>query len=213
MVAVTAPNLGIRPSLDIMGLGVTLTEEQIDDIGAELAADEMLSAYDLGDFLEQYDKDTRKQIGAAIVAHGGDPRMVGRALNWASLGEWGMTGPRAVVWGILSTASAAAATYHGYKRNESIGWALWWGLCGALFPVVTPAIALAQGFGKEKDSGGGTAGLGLPMRTFLQENRAALNAYIETQCPECPINARERELWVRNDERLYRWARREGVNV
>lgn len=150
LITAVAPSLGVRAPLDLMGLGVSLTDEQIDAIGAELAADEMLSAYDLGDFLEQYDKDTRKKIGAAIVAHGGDPRMVGRALNWAGLGEWGVTGPRAVAWGILSTASAAAATYHGYKRNESIGWALWWGFCGALFPIVTPAIALAQGFGKPK---------------------------------------------------------------
>jgi hypothetical protein len=44
----------------------------------------------------------------------------------------------------------AASTYHGYKRNQSIGWALWWGLMGAMFPVVTPAIGLAQGFGKRK---------------------------------------------------------------
>lgn len=53
-----------------------------------------------------------------------------------------------IVWGVASTASLALSTYHGYKRNNSLGWALWWGLCGALFPVVTPAIALAQGFAK-----------------------------------------------------------------
>ena len=53
----------------------------------------------------------------------------------------------AAFW-LLDTASMAASTYHGYKRNDSIGWALWWGLCGALFPVVTPIIAVAQGFGK-----------------------------------------------------------------
>jgi hypothetical protein len=56
------------------------------------------------------------------------------------------------VWGSLYTVLAVASTglsaYHGYKRNESIGWALWWGFCGGLFPVVTPAIAFAQGFGQ-----------------------------------------------------------------
>jgi len=51
---------------------------------------------------------------------------------------------------MLRLASTAASTYHGYKRNHSLGWALWWGFMGNLFPVVTPAIALAQGFGKPK---------------------------------------------------------------
>lgn len=54
------------------------------------------------------------------------------------------------VYTLLRTASFAASTYHGYKRNKSIGWAIWWGAMGALFPVVTPVIALAQGFGKAK---------------------------------------------------------------
>lgn len=50
---------------------------------------------------------------------------------------------------VLVLASVAASTYHGYKRNNSVGWALWWGFAGGVFPVVTPAIALAQGFGKK----------------------------------------------------------------
>lgn len=54
------------------------------------------------------------------------------------------------VWALLSTASMAASAYHGYKRNESIGWAVGWGLLGGLFPVIVPTIAVAQGFGKRK---------------------------------------------------------------
>ena len=50
----------------------------------------------------------------------------------------------------LSTASMALSAYHGYKRNDSVGWALVWGLLGGTFPVITPVIALAQGFGQEK---------------------------------------------------------------
>lgn len=49
---------------------------------------------------------------------------------------------------LLSTVSAGASAYHGYKRNKSVGWALVWGLFGGSFPIVVPAIALAQGFGK-----------------------------------------------------------------
>jgi hypothetical protein len=53
-------------------------------------------------------------------------------------------------WAALSTVSMAASTYHGYRRNKSVAWALWWGLMGALFPVVTPVVALAQGYGKKR---------------------------------------------------------------
>jgi hypothetical protein len=52
----------------------------------------------------------------------------------------------------IQTASMAASAYHGYKRNHSVGWALWWGFMGAVFPVITPVIAVAQGFGKRKGS-------------------------------------------------------------
>jgi len=45
-------------------------------------------------------------------------------------------------------AAAGASAYHGYKRNNSIGWAIWWGLMGGLFPIITVPVALAQGFGK-----------------------------------------------------------------
>lgn len=58
--------------------------------------------------------------------------------------------PGVVLWGLLGTASFVASVYHGYKRNESVGWAIWWGAMGALFPIVTPTIAIAQGFGKPK---------------------------------------------------------------
>ncbi len=53
-----------------------------------------------------------------------------------------------VVPTILVMASSAASAYHGYKRNNSTGWAIWWGVMGAIFPIITPAIAVAQGFGK-----------------------------------------------------------------
>lgn len=50
---------------------------------------------------------------------------------------------------VLAMGSAAASTYHGYKRNRgSVGWAVAWGLLGGIFPIITPAVAVAQGFGK-----------------------------------------------------------------
>lgn len=47
-------------------------------------------------------------------------------------------------------AVAAAAAYHGYKRNNSLGMALVWAAAGYLAPVITPVISIAQGFGKPR---------------------------------------------------------------
>jgi hypothetical protein len=53
---------------------------------------------------------------------------------------------------VASGVGAALAVYHGYKRNhESLGWGIAWGALGALFPLITVPVALAQGFGEEKD--------------------------------------------------------------
>jgi hypothetical protein len=60
----------------------------------------------------------------------------------------GMSPGWTMALGILSTASMAASAYHGYKRNNSVGWAIAWGALGALFPVITPVVAVAQGYGK-----------------------------------------------------------------
>jgi hypothetical protein len=65
--------------------------------------------------------------------------------------EMGLIDPLGVglaVEGTIVLASVAASAYHGYKRNRSVGWAAWWGFMGLLFPIVTPAVAIAQGFGK-----------------------------------------------------------------
>jgi hypothetical protein len=39
--------------------------------------------------------------------------------------------------------------YHGYARNQSVGWALVWGVVGAAFWPIALPISLAQGFGKK----------------------------------------------------------------
>jgi len=56
--------------------------------------------------------------------------------------------PGFMVWSVVSTASMAASAYHGYKRNKSVGWAIVWGAMGAIFPVITPVIAVAEGYAK-----------------------------------------------------------------
>lgn len=52
------------------------------------------------------------------------------------------------VWSVISALSAAVSGYHGYKRNDSAEWGAAWFLLGAVFPVVTPTVAFAQGFGE-----------------------------------------------------------------
>lgn len=54
------------------------------------------------------------------------------------------------LWAAASTVSAGLGAYHGYRRNNSVGWALAWAVAGAVAPVVVPAIAVAQGFGKKE---------------------------------------------------------------
>ena len=55
-----------------------------------------------------------------------------------------------LVWGIISAASAGVSGYHGFRRNNSAGWGIAWFILGGLFPVITPTVAFAQGFGKRK---------------------------------------------------------------
>lgn len=52
-------------------------------------------------------------------------------------------------WGVARAASVLASAYHGVRRNNgSIGWGVAWGLLGGVAPIITPAVALAQGFGQ-----------------------------------------------------------------
>ena len=48
----------------------------------------------------------------------------------------------------LGMVAGAACAYHGFKRNESAGWAVAWAAFGSGAPFLALPIALAQGFGK-----------------------------------------------------------------
>lgn len=52
------------------------------------------------------------------------------------------------LYGWASLVSGPLSAYHGYKRNNSVAWGVAWFFLGSVFPVLTPTIALAQGFGK-----------------------------------------------------------------
>lgn len=51
---------------------------------------------------------------------------------------------------VAAAVSGPACLYHGYKRNNSIGWGIAWSLFGGALPLLAVPIALAQGFGKKK---------------------------------------------------------------
>jgi len=56
-----------------------------------------------------------------------------------------------IAWGVLAVTSAIVSGYHGVKRHHgSVGWGIVWFGLGGLFPVITPTIAFAQGYGKAK---------------------------------------------------------------
>jgi alcohol dehydrogenase class IV len=54
--------------------------------------------------------------------------------------------------GIGAAVGSVAGAYHGYKRNDSVGWAIaWFFLAGWFWPIALP-IMFAQGFGERKRS-------------------------------------------------------------
>lgn len=55
-----------------------------------------------------------------------------------------------VAYSLASIAGAGLGAYHGYKRNNSVGWALGWAFLGSLFPIITIPVSMAQGFGERK---------------------------------------------------------------
>lgn len=86
------------------------------------------------------------RVEQAALARG--PRMNGLGSSGVDqYAAWVQT-PQGIAYGVIATASMAVSAYHGYKRNNSVGWALVWGAFGAVFPVITPVIAVAEGYGK-----------------------------------------------------------------
>jgi len=54
------------------------------------------------------------------------------------------------VYPVLSLAGLVTGIYHGYKRNNSAGWALAWGLFGSVMPFISVPLSIAQGYGEKK---------------------------------------------------------------
>lgn len=49
-----------------------------------------------------------------------------------------------------SMAGTLGGAYHGYKRNNSVGWGIGWAILGGLFWPIAIPIMVAQGFGERK---------------------------------------------------------------
>lgn len=58
--------------------------------------------------------------------------------------------PLAIAAGTLSTVTGILGAYHGYKRNQSVGWAFGWFIFGGLFWPFALPLMFATGFGKPK---------------------------------------------------------------
>lgn len=132
---------GVSP---LMGLGDLIAE-----VDGFLLRAPKPSSSQLAEFLKLYAGEARNEAARALIAKGASPAAVSSALTWldtSSRLNW------SAVWGVLSTASAAASAFHGYRRNQSIGWAVIWGIMGGVFPIFTPVVALAQGYGRRKAS-------------------------------------------------------------
>lgn len=145
--------LGAAPAFDIMGLG-TASGVDTQEIGAALAKKSNGFGFyssDLAAALQPFDAETRQAITSAYVVANGDLSLLAKAQDILNRNKLIVPFRRyAAIWGILGTVSMAASVYHGYKRNQSVAWAIWWGIMGSLFPVVTPVVAVAQGFGKPR---------------------------------------------------------------
>ena len=51
------------------------------------------------------------------------------------------------------------------------------------------------------------------MDSFIQENKSEIDSYILNKSPNNRLDDDEREMWIMNDEGLYLWAKREGVEI
>lgn len=153
------------PPFNLMGLGA-IPDDQARAIAETFAAESRSLAWSgfspqplaekFARVLQPYDVESRNKILSAFLKLDGYAPLVthvNAALatsSGASRIDWQSPRVRtgATIWSAVSLASSVASVYHGYKRNQSVGWAIVWGIMGALFPIITPVVAVAQGYGK-----------------------------------------------------------------
>jgi len=118
----------VAPPFAMLGLGqdepVLVVEESL--VSAELPPDVMVapSVYDPPE-------------AVTVIA---PPPLQPAPSKWQSVGK------------VLSYLGGVGGAYHGYKRNQSAGWAFGWFVFGSALPIFAIPVALAQGFAKPKRS-------------------------------------------------------------
>jgi len=130
-----------------LGLGLAASE-LVNKLAAEV---DQLPAADLADIFDQFTTRERKQLIVDLIAAGVDPLRINDAMRELDFRRTTRLrrGTRAALW-LLALTSGGASAFHGYRRNQHIGWALVWFSLGTLFPVPTLAVGFAQGFGRRK---------------------------------------------------------------
>ena len=88
-------------------------------------------------------------LGATVRVLGADSLTPNQGIAVDS-GPTALKRTLAIAYALASVAGTGIGAYHGYKRNESVGWAIGWALLGGLFPVVVIPVAYAQGIGERK---------------------------------------------------------------
>lgn len=73
------------------------------------------------------------------------------------------------IYSLVGITCGLLGAYHGFKRNDSVGWAFAWYLFGAWFPAIALPVAIAQGFGKPARRG--TSGFNGRMKRALGRAR------------------------------------------
>lgn len=107
------------------------------------------TSMNVADLLKAFSSTDRGPVAQELIARGVDSTIVAQGLSWLETTSKVKTAWPTIA-GVLTLASASASAFHGYRRNQSIPWGLWWFLMGSIFPIVTPVIGLAQGFGKKR---------------------------------------------------------------
>lgn len=122
-----------------------------DDINSFLTANAAPDVTATANFLMAYQTADQAGVAQELVNNGVDAMVVSAAMNQVADRAQFMGVDKSWIWGALTLASAGASAFHGTRRNNgSIFWGGVWFLGGLLFPAITPAIALGQGFTKVK---------------------------------------------------------------
>jgi hypothetical protein len=135
--------------IQLLGYGLG-AEAMVTPFDAFLLQHAKPSSTDVANFLKAFAPGGERTVAAQqLIARGVPSNTVAAALNWLDAAGK-IRSHKSTILGALALVSAAASGYHGYRRNQSIGWAMIWFLAGSILPVFTPLIAVAQGYGKPR---------------------------------------------------------------